>query len=272
MAHTYAFPLCVQLPLPANYQQDEDFCATMALLQELGFYGVELNITDFTQPAEELVRFLAGYGLKLSMIATGGYAGKQGLSLSSLDEAVRTRTVAEMRTIIDYAAATGAGVICGFIKGVAGMPMEEATRQMDRSLEELSQQVKESGVDVYLEATNHYEATLANRVQDGVEFSRKWGDIYRVLPDTYHMNIEEVDMAAALVRYQGYYRNLHISDNNRYFPGFGAIDFAAVLCWLKAMGYTGTMSIEGRNWGTLRDDIRASAAYMEEASKKTAFV
>lgn len=272
MKHTYAFRLCLQTALPADYKTNADFNATMKLLQELGFYGVELNITDFTQSPQELVDFLAGYDLKLSMIATGGYAVKNGLSLSSPDEAVRAETVKKMPAIIDYAAATGAGIICGFIKGVANQPMDLCKAQMEKSLTELKSLVVEKGVDFYLEATNHYEATLVNMVSQGVEFSQKFDNAFRVLPDTYHMNIEEVSMTGALTKYRGYYNNLHVSDNNRYYPGFGAIDFAAVLCQLKSLGYEGTMAIEGRNQGTLHEDIIYSAAYLEEASKKANFI
>lgn len=69
-------------------------------------------------------------------------------------------------------------------------------------------------------------------------------------------------MLAAMIEYAEYYSNIHLSDNNRYYPGFGAIDFYSVLSVLKGMNYQGTMAIEGRNFYSLREDIQRSCQYL----------
>ncbi|EEG56572.1 hypothetical protein CLOSTASPAR_01352 [[Clostridium] asparagiforme DSM 15981] len=83
-----------------------------------------------------------------------------------------------------------------------------------------------------------------------------------ILPDTYHMNIEETSTTAALTTYAGHYHNLHVSDNNRYFPGIGAIDFAGIMRQLKGLGYDGTITIEGRVLKSLSEDTVFSAGYL----------
>lgn len=262
----YPFPLCIQLTPPENLYEDKPFADILSLLQQLGFYGVELNLVDFSQP-ERLKAFLEGFGLRLTMVATGFYATRKGLCLSG-EEPVRQQTIQEMKQILSFASACQAGVICGFIKGSAGQNREEAAAQMTKSLAELSQLADPLEVDVYLEATNHYEATLVNTLQEGHGFASTAGSRIRVLPDTYHMNIEEADASAALVRYRELYRNLHVSDNNRFFPSFGAIDFFPVCALLKSLDYTGTISIEGRIHDSLAEDIAASAAYLEEVARR----
>lgn len=268
MDDRYGFPLCIQLTPPEHIYDDRDFSRTLELLEKKGFYGVELNITDFerTDP-EKLNVFLGTYGLNMTMVASGAFAKQNGLSLSAADETVRKKTVEAFRRMVPFAERMGAGIICGFIKGGAGERPKTALKQMEKSVEELKQ-FSDCPVEIYLEATNHYEAALVNRVCEGAALAGGPEQNLRVLPDTYHMNMEENNMQAALVRYRDYYRNLHISDNNRYFPGFGAIDFYSIFCLLKQMEYQGTVSVEGRNRYGLREDIEKSCAYLEEIGKR----
>ncbi|MGI6160452.1 MAG: sugar phosphate isomerase/epimerase family protein [Christensenellales bacterium] len=260
MQPKYLFPLCIQLGndiMPETKEAD----ALMGLLQRLGFYGVELNITDLSYPAQSWSDYLARFGLKMTMIATGAYAKLHGLALGSANKAVREKTVAALRDIATYAAEVKAGVICGYLKG----GLDACDQAFTDSEEEIRQWCDEVGTPIYFEATNRYESSLLNQVSDVYQFVG--GNIF-LLPDTYHMNIEERNTVASLIEARGFFRNLHISDNNRYFPGFGAIDFYRIFSALKAFGYGGTVSIEGRNFYSLERDIEISAQYLENISSR----
>lgn len=269
MMNQYGFPLCIQLTPPENFLEDRDFADTMELLQKWGFYGVELNIVDFvnTDP-EKLKRFLENFGLRLTMIATGVFAKKNKLSLSSADEAVRKQTVRAFDQIVPFAETLDAGIICGFIKGGSEGDQAAAKRKFKISVDELKEKFGNSSSCIYLEATNHYEAAVMNLVSDGVGFLGEDLKNMRILPDTYHMNIEESSISAAMIKYADFYRNIHISDNNRYFPGFGAIDFYQILSVLKGMHYQGTMAIEGRNLYSLYEDIKRSCRYLANVADR----
>ena len=69
-------------------------------------------------------------------------------------------------------------------------------------------------------------------------------------------------MAGTLVKHMSLYDSLHISDNNRLFPGLGAIDFFALLRFLREAGYTGGIAIEGNLRGNFEDDLRASMSVL----------
>jgi sugar phosphate isomerase/epimerase len=255
--------------MPREVLHDKDFRVTLNLLKKYGFYGVELNITDFDSISpEEMISYLGEFDLKLTMIATGVYANQNRLSLSSKNETIRKQSMEQLKKILEYAHKAKSGVICGLIKGGPNESMEEAKVQMGVSLKELSAIELVGMVDVYLEATNHYETTLVNTVGEGVNFSIQADNCVKILPDTYHMNIEEVNMTAAIVKYIKYFNNIHISDNNRYFPGFGSIDFFTVFSLLRGLNYKGTMSIEGRCLGKLHEDIIKSANYIYSVSQR----
>ena len=48
----YCYPLCIQLPA-FNDLNDPAFLSALDLLQERGFYGVELNLLDFESLSPE---------------------------------------------------------------------------------------------------------------------------------------------------------------------------------------------------------------------------
>lgn len=263
----YTYPLCIQLTVgPSIY--DPEFIRLLELLQAHGFYGVELNSIDFENlPPRELNALLEKYELRLTMVASGAYAKSHGLSLSHEKESVRLESVKALGKMIDFAQAMDAGVVCGFIKGDGEGNPDICRAQMKKSIQELSTGGYLQKAPVYIEATNHYEALLANTLEEAASFVKDAGGPLWILPDTYHMNIEESNLYAALQKHRGLYHNIHLSDNNRYYPGFGAMDFLGILRFLKAVDYEGTISIEGRNYGTIANDIERSAGYLKALSK-----
>ena len=259
----YAYPLCIQLTIGESVY-DPEFISLLELLQAHGFYGVELNFIDFENlPPYELKSLLERYDLRLTMAASGAYAKLHSLSLSHEKEAVRFASTEALKKMIDFASVIDAGVICGLIKGDKMGEPDICRVQMEKTIEELKTSGYLDKAPVYIEATNHYEALLANTLADAASFAVNANGPLWILPDTYHMNIEEKDIYAPLQKHQGLYHNIHLSDNNRYYPGFGSIDFPGIVRFLKTIGYEGTITIEGRNYGTISEDIKHSAHYLK---------
>ncbi|MBC8587384.1 sugar phosphate isomerase/epimerase [Tissierellaceae bacterium BX21] len=114
-------------------------------------------------------------------------------------------------------------------------------------------------VPLIVEATNRYETSLANTVEEAVELIKGLDSPYlRVLPDTYHMNIEEINFSETLFKYFNYFDSLHLSDNNRFYPGYGSIDFYSLFRFLKCLNYKGTFAIEGNIKNNFESDLKVS--------------
>ncbi len=261
----YLFPLAVQTVLPPDYRDNRSFNSDLRTLQELGLYGVELNIA---QPEQEDIaairRFLDRYGLRLTMFATGLTAKEQNLSLSSTDGRIWQRSIDQCKAMIDFVAGEETGIIIGFLKGGPSNDTQGARNRFDTALRRIAPHATKKRVRVLIEATNRYESSVANDLADTAQWVNSLATEYvKILPDTFHMNIEEAQgPIAALKNWAGYYDSVHISDNNRFFPGFGAIDFAKILTALKESGYQGTMAIEGNIRSSFSQDIQASAEYL----------
>src|SRR5690606_21146568 len=85
----------------------------------------------------------------------------------------------------------------------------------------------------------------------------------KVLPDTFHMNIEETDTLATLRIHLERVPSFHLSDNNRCYPGLGAVEFSRVIAGLDELGYRGRIAIEGNaRGGDVPGDLRASMRYL----------
>jgi sugar phosphate isomerase/epimerase len=66
----------------------------------------------------------------------------------------------------------------------------------------------------------------------------------KVLLDTFHMNIEEVDFTETIQHVGNRLGYIHFSDNNRLAPGQGHIPFPVILAALAKVHYSGFITAE----------------------------
>lgn len=255
--------LGIQILLPEDYHADS-FKVRLDLFQRLGFSKVELNIVqpEKTDPVP-LIKLLNDHGLSMSNFASGATANAEGLSLSAQDEILRAKSVQRLEELIDFAKKFEAGIILGFIKGNPAR-REDGEQQLRKSFSELLPKVDAAQTPLILEATNRYESKVANALEDTVKIIDKYGTSnFHVLPDTFHMNIEERSYLGALAAYKDYFKTIHISDNNRYFPGLGCLDFSELLRFLMQIDFQGTLTIEGNVKNDFETDLTLSAQYLK---------
>ena len=235
------------------------FVERLQILAKHRFMGIEYQVADFEkEPVERVKAIAADCNLKVTRIATGAFAGKEKLSLSDSGDTGK-KTVARMKDLIDYAAGFDAGLILGFIKGPAGLCRETAKHQFIENLSAAAGYAAQKKIPLVIEATNHYETSVAFTLAETAELvhaiaGKESAAAMQILPDTYHMNIEETDIAAELCKYAKYFEAVHFSDNNRYLPGYGAINFKKIMAALIAANFSGYIGLEG-NFRDLAQDI-----------------
>lgn len=257
--------LAIQTALPADYLRNESFQRDLGVLQELRFDGIELNIADIDPvDPDQLKAFLSNYGLTLSMFASGGAAKAQGLSLAATDEAERARSVRKARSFLAFAAHFGAGVVAGFLKAPLAHNTPAHRAQLKQSIVELAPEALRLKAPLLIEAINRFESPLGHSLDDTYELIAATVNPYLwILPDTWHMNIEESCMAGAMAKHFAHYGSFHLSDNNRFLPGFGALDFKQIVGVLDALGYTGKLALEANIKHSFAEDVRISMRYLD---------
>jgi sugar phosphate isomerase/epimerase len=260
----YRYFLAIQTLLPDNYRSDAAFIANMETLQKLGFDGVELNIRnpEAVDP-QDLKQFLSGFGLVLSVFATGFTAKTGGLSLAATAGNLRKESVRRAKEFLAFAAEFGAGIVAGFLKGAMGENSAENLKCLRTSVAELAPEALRLETPFIVEAINRFESPLGNSLDGAWDIIKDVKNPYvHILPDTWHMNIEESNMEAAMIRHREHFTDFHLSDNNRFLPGFGALDFKKIIGVLDALEYKGKIALEANFRVSFIDDVTKSMEYL----------
>jgi D-psicose/D-tagatose/L-ribulose 3-epimerase len=135
------------------------------------------------------------------------------------------------------------------------------------------------GIVLCIEIINRFETYIFNTVQDGLEYLAMVGHpAVKLQLDTYHMNMEEDNLPAAIRQAGSRIGHFHCADSNRKLPGRGHIDWTAIKAALDEVGYQGALVVEtfpnpaaetGRTVHTWRPLV---SSYDEEAKQALAFL
>jgi sugar phosphate isomerase/epimerase len=218
------------------------------LAAELGYDGVELHLRRPSDIDRVAVRRMArDLGLGIPMIGTG-MAVEDGLTFSDPDAEVRRRAVVRLREQIELGVYLGAMAVIGSIKGKLGSDPEVRVNRLAliRSCcEECVRAAEAANTVLLIEAINRYETDYLNTLEEVASLIRAIGSPnLKLLVDTFHMNIEEVDIAASLRQAGGMIGHVHLVDTNREAPGHGHLDIPGVLSALSDVNYQGYLSLE----------------------------
>jgi sugar phosphate isomerase/epimerase len=215
---------------------------------EHGFEGIEIFPAAAADvPAPAVNGLLAAHGLRLAAVGTGAGFVKHGLHLVHPDAAVRARAREFIAGLVDAAGELGAPAIIGSMQGrsSAEVPRETALGMIADALGDLSRRAAAHGQPLLYEPLNRYETDLFNRQGDAAAFLDESGlDAVHLLCDLFHMNIEEEDLAGAIVACGSRVGHVHWADSNRRAMGFGHTDPGPIVAALRSIGYHGWLSAE----------------------------
>ena len=157
-----------------------------------------------------------------------------------------------VRYCLDAAATIGATVVAGPLYTPVGKTwqMNDAERAatIDRlveGLKPLADYAGERDVRLAVEPLNRFETSFLNTAEQTMEVvDRVDSPAVGVLLDTFHMNIEEKDQAAAIHRVGDTLVHFHACANDRGAPGADHIAWEAIAAALGEVGYDGAVVIE----------------------------
>jgi len=225
-----------------------DFKKNLAYISQLGYQGVELAIRNPAQidyPA--LYQMLERFSLNVPAIGTGQAWGEDHLSFTDPNMDVREAAIGRVLAHIPSAARLGSKIIIGLLRGKTqpGQDRTQVEEWLVDALIRCANAAAERGVSLCIEPINRYETDLVNNVSSGMELVGRIGaKNLGLLLDTFHMNIEEVDIAASIRQAGDRLFHFHVADSNRWYPGAGHLDFGGILITLEGIGYTGYVSGE----------------------------
>jgi sugar phosphate isomerase/epimerase len=224
----------------------EDITESIHRLARYGYDGVE-----FIGEPDELDRDRIKMELQSSNISASSicslYNSKR--DLVSTDREVRKNTVEYIKKNVLFASDIQAEVV--IVSPTACMKTKPETSLNQEwawaveGIREAAEFAQDYNVVLVVEAWNRYETYLINRLDQSMKMVDDVGmDNVGSMGDTFHMNIEEEDMAQTIRNAKGYLKHIHFADSTRSAPGHGHIDFGAIASAIKDIGYRGYVSME----------------------------
>ena len=224
----------------------DDIAPILTTVADLGFDGVEISLLGMTanKPAV-LGRLIRDHGLQVT--CSDGLS--RAADITSEDADIRAAGLAHLRWAIRCVAALGGRGLAGVVHTPWGLfDPANKPRRAARSAEmlaELDADLRNHGVTLGIEALNRFETDLANSAAEACALARATGsDRIGVLLDTFHMNIEDKDIRAAIVGSADKLVHFHVSDNDRGVPGSGHVPWDQVKAGLRDASYDGWIVAE----------------------------
>lgn len=228
-----------------NWMRPEPIRRTIERMQHTGVDALEIAGELERFSAKEVRALLAEHGRR----CWGAVALTLGeRNLAARDAGQRERTVDYIRRVATFAKECG-GEILTLVPATVGKLVADATpaeewRWVVEGVKEIHAHARREGIRIAIEPINRFETYLINRVDQALALADAVAPDCGVCLDLFHMNIEEADLHDAIRRAQGRIHDVHVADNNRFAPGQGTLDFAAILRTIREAGYAGALTLE----------------------------
>jgi D-psicose/D-tagatose/L-ribulose 3-epimerase len=160
--------------------------------------------------------------------------------------------MAYCKALVDQAAIMGCPRLIGPIYSVVGKAdaVEPAQQKKEfalvvKNLKVLAAYAAKKGITLCIEPLNRFETDFLNTTDKGLALIKAVGAKNVVLHlDTFHMNIEEKNQAAAILKAGKLLGHFHACGSDRGTPGGDHIDWKPIVAALKKINYQGDVVIE----------------------------
>lgn len=228
-----------------NWMRAEPLELTLKRLSRLGIESIELSGEPTQYETPNVRALLKKYGVRCWGAVTLTLGRR---NLAAVDLAERAASVLYMKQVVtmvkelEGTEVTVVPVTVG--KVVAESTPENEWRWVVDGLKEIYDHAERAGVRLAIEPLNRFETYFLNRHDQALALATEVGPRCGICLDFFHMNIEEVDMFAAIKKAGSRLADVHVAENNRLAPGMGAIDWKRAVRTLQDMGYQGALTLE----------------------------
>lgn len=270
--------LCYQVATPdvavaesvTAYQGPLD--KTFGDIAAFGYDGVELMTIDPGRLDWALVKKTADdLGLTVGLVCTGEIFGQLGLSFADPDPGRRREAIDRVNGIIDFAASQNAKVNIGRVRGQyrPGIPHEQTEEWAVEAFRAISDHAAPLGVMIAVENVTIMQTNFLNTMAECrriIEMTNRPN--FRAMMDVFHLNIEEKDIYQAIRDNGDINVHVHLSDNNRRYPGHCGMDFEKVIQTFKDTGYDDLFCTEVFQFPSMEECARLAIAHLAPIFEK----
>jgi D-psicose/D-tagatose/L-ribulose 3-epimerase len=214
-----------------------------------GFDTVEIPVEDPSHIDPEKLKAAA----EKAGIAIGSVCACMGPGRDLRGNATEQRTgVKYIKALIDQAATMGCPRVVGPIYSVVGKADAVEPKQQKKefalvvkNLKGIAKYAAKKGIEIDVEPLNRFETDFLNTCDQGLKLIKAVKEPnVKLHLDTFHMNIEEKNQAAAIKKAGKHLGHFHACGSDRGTPGNDHIDWEPIVKALKSIGYKGDVVIE----------------------------
>ncbi len=218
-------------------------------LKAMGFEGVEIPIEDPDIIDSKVVR-QALIDHDLHPLICGAFGPNR--DLTHEDSKYHKECFEYLEKCFEICNALGGEFVAGPMYSAVGkarlLPENERKQEFDLAVKNLytvCQMAQKHGLQIALEPLNRFETDLINTANDVVRLVNEINHpAAKILMDSFHMTIEEKNLADAVKTVGDKLIHVQVSENHRGVPGTGQTQWKKLKTGLEEVGYEGFVSIE----------------------------
>jgi D-psicose/D-tagatose/L-ribulose 3-epimerase len=233
---------------------------------EIGFDHIEVVIFD---PSTTDARMTVSLAKKAGIEITAGMALNPAADLSSENPEIAKKGEAVVADCISVTRDLGASMLGGVTYSALtrywAPPTPGSRERVVDAYGRLAERARSAGIRLGIEPVNRYESNFINTLGQAAEVVRTVDpETLFVQMDTYHMNIEENDIAGAIEATGDVLAYAHVGESNRRALGSGTFDFSSYFKALARVGYTGGFTWESFSASLVGPDVTGLLAIWRE--------
>ena len=236
-------------------------------VKKLGFDVLEISCAALTSDyaTDAKIRDLKQCADDNGILLTAGYGPTQEQNLCSSDPEVVEKAMEFFKMILPKLQKMDIHILGGGLytywplDPTLPMDKEKDTERAIKNMKRLSVVAEDCGVVLGMEVLNRFEGYIMNTCAEGLSFIRQVDSPnVKVMLDTFHMNIEEDNIGAAIRLAGKDLCHLHLGEQNRLVPGKGSLPWQEIGQALRDINYQGCAVMEPfvMKGGTIGSQIR----------------
>ena len=228
-----------------------DYLYYVEKVAKLGFDILEIGATPLTDYSSQQIKELRESAKDNGIELTAGYGPSADHNIASADLAIRENAKEWYTRLFDVMGQLDIHLIGGALYSFwpidfsKGVNKEEDWKRGVEGIQTLAPIAAKYDINLCLEVLNRFENHVLNTSEEGTKFVKEVNmDNVKVMLDTFHMNIEETSIGAAIRNAGSLLGHFHTGECNRMVPGKGRINWREIGEALQDIEYDGTVVME----------------------------
>lgn len=247
-------------------------------IAELGFDILEISCGAFKNryTSDAQLVELKEYAREKNIILTAGYGPAACENIGSSDAAVQKAAMEFFKELLRKLKIMDIKTLGG---GLYSYWPVDYTKPVDKegdlersihNMKELAKIAEEYDITLGMEVLNRFEGYLLNTCEEAIAYVDAVGsDHVKIMLDTFHMSIEEDNIAAAIRLAGDKLGHLHLGERNRLVPGKGTMPWAEIGQALRDINYQGAAVMEPfvMPGGTIGSEVKVWRKLVKDTSE-----